>query len=68
MKDLKILVVGDIIIDEYVFCSVQGLTSKDRTFSARYQKEERYLGGSLAVAKHLANFSDPSYSCCYCRR
>lgn len=58
MKDLKVLVVGDIIIDEYVFCSVQGLTSKDRTFSARYQREERYLGGSLAVAKHLAGFSN----------
>lgn len=58
MKDIKVLVVGDIIIDEYVFCRVQGLTSKDRTFSARYQKEERYLGGSLAVAKHLSSFSD----------
>jgi rfaE bifunctional protein nucleotidyltransferase chain/domain len=58
MKKLKVLVVGDIIIDEYVFCTVQGLTSKDRTFSARYQREERYLGGSLAVAKHLAGFSN----------
>lgn len=58
MKKMKVLVVGDIIIDEYVFCTVQGLTSKDRTFSARYQREERYLGGSLAVAKHLAGFSD----------
>lgn len=58
MKDLKVLVVGDIIIDEYAFCSVQGITSKDRTFSARYQREECYLGGSLAVAGHIASFSD----------
>jgi len=58
MKNIKILVVGDIIIDEYIFCSVQGLISKDRTISGRYQKEEKYLGGSLAVAKHLAGLSD----------
>lgn len=58
MKGLKVLVVGDIIIDEYIFCNVQGLMSKDRAFSARYSKEERYLGGSLAVARHISNFSD----------
>lgn len=58
MRALKVLVVGDIIIDEYAFCTVQGVTSKDRAFSARYQREERYLGGSLAVAGHLASFSD----------
>jgi rfaE bifunctional protein kinase chain/domain/rfaE bifunctional protein nucleotidyltransferase chain/domain len=58
MKQVKVMVVGDIIIDEYVFCAIQGLTSKDRTFSARYEREEQYLGGSLAIARHLANFSD----------
>ncbi|WP_027937110.1 PfkB family carbohydrate kinase [Anaeroarcus burkinensis] len=58
MKQLKILVVGDIIIDEYVFCTIQGLSSKDRMFSARYEREERYLGGALAIAKHLAGFSN----------
>lgn len=58
MKDIKVLVIGDIIIDEYVMCNVQGLMSKDRAFSAKYLKEERYLGGSLAIARHIANFSD----------
>jgi bifunctional ADP-heptose synthase (sugar kinase/adenylyltransferase) len=57
MQSLKVLVVGDIIIDEYVFCEMQGLTSKDRAFSARYQNEEMYMGGSLAVARHLAEFA-----------
>lgn len=55
---LKVLVVGDIIIDEYVFCLVKGLMSKDRAFSAKYLSEERYLGGSLAVARHLSSFVD----------
>ncbi len=56
INKLKVMVVGDIVIDEYVFCFVQGLMSKDRAFSAKYQKEERYLGGALAVARHLAGF------------
>lgn len=63
LHQIKVLVVGDIIIDEYVFCGIQGLTSKDRAMSARYQKEELYLGGSLAIARHLANFSDQVTVC-----
>ncbi|MFZ5644533.1 MAG: PfkB family carbohydrate kinase [Bacillota bacterium] len=58
IQPLRVLVVGDIIIDEYVFCRVQGLMSKDRALSARYEREERYLGGALAVARHLASFSN----------
>lgn len=58
LQDLKVLVIGDIIIDEYIFCNVQGLMSKDRAFSAQYNHEERYLGGSLAVARHLSSFSN----------
>lgn len=58
IKDMKILVVGDAIIDEYVFCHVQGLMSKDNGYSTRYIKEEQYLGGSLAVARHLSSFCD----------
>lgn len=58
MQDLKVLVIGDIIIDEYVFCTVQGLMSKDRALSAKHERDEIYLGGSLAIARHLANFSN----------
>lgn len=57
-RDIKILVVGDVILDEYVFCNVQGLTMKDASLSTFYDYEERYTGGALAIAKHVANFSD----------
>ena len=56
MEGLKVLVVGDTIIDEYLYCNVQGLMTKDRGYSARYQYAEQYLGGTLAVARHLASF------------
>ncbi|SEP60495.1 rfaE bifunctional protein, domain II [Lachnospiraceae bacterium NE2001] len=55
--DLKVLIVGDIIIDEYIFCQPQGLVSKDTAISTRFQKAEEYLGGTLAVARHAANFT-----------
>lgn len=55
---LKILVVGDIIIDKYTYCKVQGLMSKDTGYSARINSSEEYLGGSIAVARHLASFSN----------
>ena len=56
-SSLKVLVIGDIIIDDYVFCKVQGLTSKDAAMSARYDFQERYAGGALAIARHIANFA-----------
>ena len=52
----RVLVVGDIIIDDYIFCATQGLTSKDATMSTRFQSVDRYLGGALAIARHVANF------------
>lgn len=55
---LKILVVGDVIIDKYTYCKVQGLMSKDTGYSARISYSEEYLGGSIAVARHLASFSN----------
>lgn len=54
---LKILVVGDVIIDKYTYCKVQGLMSKDTGYSARISNSEEYLGGAIAVARHLASFS-----------
>ena len=56
-QNLDVLVVGDIIIDDYVFCKVQGLTTKDAAMSTRYDSMERYAGGALAIARHLAGFA-----------
>lgn len=57
MQNLRVLVLGDVIIDEFIHCTVQGLTSKGRIISARYRKREQHLGGSIAIARHLATFA-----------
>lgn len=56
-ENLKVLVVGDIIIDKYTYCDVQGLMSKDMGYSARIQSSEEHLGGSVAIARHLSSFT-----------
>lgn len=56
-EKLNILVLGDVIIDRYTYCTVQGLISKDMAYSARLKNTEDYLGGSVAIARHLASFN-----------
>jgi rfaE bifunctional protein nucleotidyltransferase chain/domain len=57
-RDLKILVIGDTIIDQYTYLSVQGLTSKNRIISGRFLREETQLGGALAAMRHVRQFCD----------
>lgn len=56
LATLKVLVVGDAIIDEYHFCRPYGMASKSSAIAAQYQNMETYAGGALAVANHLAGF------------
>lgn len=56
-SQLKVLVIGDVIIDKYTYCQVQGTMSKDMGYSMRLSHSEEYLGGSIAVARHLASFT-----------
>lgn len=57
MASLKVLVIGDVIVDEYVYCEAIGKSSKDPVLAVKYQSEDRFAGGVLAVANHAANFA-----------
>ena len=56
-KNLKVLVIGDIIFDRYSIVKVQGLTSKNRIISSRFLSEETQAGGALAVFRHVKQFT-----------
>jgi rfaE bifunctional protein nucleotidyltransferase chain/domain len=59
LKGLKVLVVGEAIIDEYCSVAPMGVTGKNiDVLSARYDSMERFAGGSLAVANHMAGYVD----------
>lgn len=50
----NVLVVGEPIIDTYIFCEPRNISTKSPTISAQFVREENYAGGSLAIANHLA--------------
>lgn len=56
MKNLKVLVVGEAILDQYYYCEPLSKTPKDIIVSGRYVSKENFAGGTLALANHLANF------------
>jgi bifunctional ADP-heptose synthase (sugar kinase/adenylyltransferase) len=53
---LSVLVVGETIIDEYCYCETIGKSGKEPILAARYISSEKFAGGVLAIANHVANF------------
>jgi len=56
LSDLKVLVIGDAIIDQYHYATPLGQTGKGNIFAVRYDSEEQFAGGAIAVANHVAGF------------
>lgn len=54
ISGLKVLVVGEPILDEYIFVEPLGKTSKDPILAFLEGSGELQLGGSLAIANHCA--------------
>lgn len=58
LSDLKVLVIGDAIIDQYHYTVPLGQTGKGNVFAVRHDSEEQFAGGAIAVANHIAGFAD----------
>ncbi len=54
-KGLRVLVVGDLVVDRYVQCDACGMSNESPMMSLRRLDERDYLGGAAAVAMHLAS-------------
>ena len=54
LRDLKVLVIGDTIIDEYHYTEALGKSLKDNLVVNRYLTNEVFAGGAVAVANHVA--------------
>ncbi len=57
LSGLRVLVVGDAIIDEYHYTDPLGQTGKGNILAVRYESEEQFAGGAVAVANHVAGFA-----------
>ena len=55
-KKLKVLVIGETIIDQYVFCEALGKSGKEPVLALRDLTTEEYLGGAAALSRHISTF------------
>jgi|MDTC01.1.fsa_nt_gb rfaE bifunctional protein kinase chain/domain/rfaE bifunctional protein nucleotidyltransferase chain/domain len=55
-KKLKVLIIGETIIDQYIFCEALGKSGKEPVLVLRDIKMEEYLGGAAAISRHLSQF------------
>jgi rfaE bifunctional protein kinase chain/domain len=55
-KSNKILIIGETIIDQYVFCEALGKSGKEPVLVLRDLQTEEYLGGAAVISRHLSNF------------
>jgi rfaE bifunctional protein nucleotidyltransferase chain/domain len=56
LRSLKVLVIGDAIIDEYQYVEPLGQSGKGVHLTARTLEKEVFLGGSLIICNHLSSF------------
>lgn len=56
LKNDRVLVVGDLIIDKYVYGDVLGKSGKEPHMVFSQQLTDLYLGGSAIIANHLSDF------------
>ena len=65
LQNLRVMVIGEAIIDEYVYCESMGKSGKESVLVMKYLSREQYAGGALAIANHLADFCGSVSLTCY---
>ncbi len=58
IKKSKVLIIGELIIDEYVFCEALGKSGKEPVLVMKNIYSEKYLGGAAIIANHISDFVD----------
>ena len=64
IKEQKVIILGEMIIDQYNFCDPLGKSGKDPIMMFSKKKEEKYVGGAGAIANHVAQITKNTYLCC----
>jgi rfaE bifunctional protein nucleotidyltransferase chain/domain len=54
----RVLVIGETIIDEYAYCEAIGKAGKEPVLATKYVSTDRFGGGVLACANHVAGFCE----------
>ena len=54
LRNLRVAVVGDVILDRYVFCDARDVASESPMLSLTQLDQQHYVGGAAIVARHAA--------------
>ncbi len=57
VRNLKILIVGETIIDQYDYVDILGKSSKETIVATLHKESDFFSGGVIASAGHLLNFN-----------
>lgn len=57
LKKLRALILGEIIIDNYIFAEPIGKSSKDTMLVLKEENSKMFVGGAGSVAKNVQNFT-----------
>jgi len=61
-KGMRVLVVGDLIVDQYVTCDPLGMSQEDPTIVVTPIREDRFVGGAAIVGAHASGLgAEASY-------
>ncbi len=58
LRKLKVLIIGDGIIDEYHYCATMGKSPKSQLIVNKYLNHDIFAGGAFAIANHIAGLCD----------
>lgn len=58
ISELNILVIGEVILDQYVYCDALGKSGKEPVLIMQKLDSEMYAGGVLAVGNHASHFAN----------
>jgi rfaE bifunctional protein kinase chain/domain/rfaE bifunctional protein nucleotidyltransferase chain/domain len=56
IKKLKVIIIGELIIDNYCFGEIIGKSGKEPHLVLSQKKNEYYLGGTGAIVRHISSF------------
>jgi len=56
VKDYRVVLVGDAIIDEYQYVTAMGKSWKENMIATQFHRSEEFAGGCFAAANHVASF------------
>ena len=65
LQELEVSLIGEAIIDEYIFCDTIGKSGKEPVLVNQKIRSEKYNGGICAVANHVSDFCNHAYIITY---